>query len=156
MIFVRSTFLLMLAIAPFTAGCSRPVANASTQSARLTDKTFDDLEFEMAENATFERSFLTPKVEELFGKQIRIRGFMYPTLKKSGLKTFVLIRDNQNCCFGPGAKLYHNIMVNMRPGETAEYELLNSITVEGTFRYELVEFDGYVVSIYQLENASVK
>ena len=36
---------------------------------------------------------LTGNVKELFGKPIRIRGYMYPTFKRKGIDRFVLVRE---------------------------------------------------------------
>ena len=44
----------------------------------ITEATFDDVKFEMVKTDKFERSMLTPKVQSLFDKRIRIRGYMYP------------------------------------------------------------------------------
>ena len=45
-------------------------------------------------------------LKDLDGTRIRIRGFMLPTAQSRGLKQFVLVRDNLECCFGPGAALF--------------------------------------------------
>ena len=105
----------------------------------------------MEKTEKFERSMLTPKVESLFDRKIRIRGYMFPTLKKSGLKSFVLVRDNLECCFGPGAALYDCIVVNMNEGKTAEFSI-RPIAVEGTFRYHLMDDgSGNILAIYTMD-----
>jgi hypothetical protein len=117
---------------------------------RPYDKTFDDLRFEMTVGDEFKREMLTAKIEAMNNQRIRIRGFILPTAQARGLKVFVLVRDNQVCCFGPGAALYDCILVEMQPGKTAEYTIL-PVTVEGTF--EIQEFrgpDGKHLAIYRL------
>ncbi len=121
----------------------------------IVDKSFDDIKFEMEKTDPFERSMLTPKIEDLFGRRIRIRGFMFPTLKKRGLKDFVLVRDNLECCFGPGAALFDCIVVHMNEGQTAEYSI-RPIAIEGTFRLEEIVLDGTHLAIYRLDCESVK
>lgn len=106
---------------------------------RLHDKTFDDLRFEMKPEEKFERSMLTPAIEELAGDHIRIRGFILPTAQQRGIKQFVLVRDNQECCFGPGAAVFDCILVDMRGGKTVEYSL-RPVAVSGTF--DIREFKG--------------
>jgi len=121
----------------------------------IIDSSFDDIKFEMEKTDPFERSLLTPKIEELLGRRIRIRGFMFPTLKKRGLKQFVLVRDNLECCFGPGAALFDCILVHMKAGKTAEYSI-RPIAVEGTLRLEeIVGIDGTHLAIYRLDGESV-
>jgi len=159
------------------AGCDRPSAEATasssqseqranesaldatptdSQQSKVVEATFDDLKFEMEKTDPFDRSLLTPKVEELFGRRIRIRGYMYPTLKKQGLTQFVLVRDNMECCFGPGAALYDCILVHMQPGKTATYSI-RPIAVVGTLKFEeVIGPDGDHLAIYRLDGEKVE
>jgi hypothetical protein len=43
---------------------------------------------------------LTKEIEAMDGQLIRIRGYMLPSFQQSGIKKFVLVRDNMECCFG--------------------------------------------------------
>lgn len=121
------------------------------------ETTFDDVKFEMTKTELFDRAMLTPKINALLGKKIRIRGYMYPTLRKNGLKKFVLVRDNMECCFGPGAALFDCVLVTMAPEETAEYSI-RPIAVEGTIRLEELPGgpDGRPLAIYQMIGDAVK
>ena len=121
----------------------------------ILESSFDDIKFPMEKTEAFERSMLTPKAESLLDKRIRIRGYMYPTLRKRGLTQFVLVRDNLECCFGPGAALYDCIVVSMEPGKTAEYSI-RPIAVEGTLRLEELKGpDGRTLAIYQMAGEAV-
>ena len=162
-------FLAFVACAPVGAGCDRAstvtaqsvspgevVAEATVVSEAIVDKSFDDIKFEMEKTDPFERSMLTPQVEELFGRRIRIRGYMFPTLKKNGLTQFVLVRDNLECCFGPGAALFDCILVHMEEGKTAEYSI-RPVAVEGTFNLEeIIGPDDRHLAIYRLDGESVE
>jgi hypothetical protein len=158
-------YLLLLVLLALNAGCdSAPVvANSAAprkvrtvSSTQATETTFDDIKFEMELNGRFKRSMLTPQVEDLFGQRIRIRGYMYPTLKRRGLTAFVLVRDNQECCFGPGAALFDCIRVQVHPDKSAEYSI-RPIAVEGVFKFEeFTDMDGTTRAIYMLEQASVE
>jgi hypothetical protein len=120
------------------------------------DKTFDDLRFEMQVGEPFRRELLTEAIKGLDGKPIRIRGFILPTAQKRGLKQFVLVRDNQECCFGPGAALFDCILVEMQAGKTAEFSI-RPVAVSGKF--QIREFqgpDGVHLAIYQIEGESVE
>lgn len=113
---------------------------SSRASARAKGElTFDDLKFEMEKGGKFERSMLTKDIETLHKRDIKIRGYILPasTFKLSGITEFVLVRDNQECCFGPGAALYDCIIINMAKGKTAEFST-RPVTVRGKF--ELKEF----------------
>jgi hypothetical protein len=147
------------AAAPKTAAPAETVAEASPPAANkllpTKDITFDDIKFDIEKDAKFERSLFTPAIEELNGRSIRIRGYILPTFQQSGIRNFVLVRDNMECCFGPGAAIYDCIIVDMI-GATAEFTT-RPVTVEGvlTFR-EVLDFDGITRAIYHLDAVSVK
>ena len=121
------------------------------------EATFNDVKFDMTKTELFDRAMLTPRINALLGKKIRIRGYMYPTLRKKGLKQFVLVRDNMECCFGPGAALFDCVLVTMAPDQTAEYSI-RPIAVEGTLRLEELPGgpDGRPLAIYQMIGDGVK
>jgi hypothetical protein len=123
---------------------------------RQYDKTFDDLRFDIQPGDPFKRAMLPPAIESMAGQRIRIRGYMLPAAQQRGIKTFVLVRDNQECCFGPGAALYDCILVEMVPGKTTEFSIW-PIAVEGTFGInEVVGPDGNHLAIYRIEGESVQ
>jgi hypothetical protein len=120
------------------------------------DKTFDDLRFDIEVGEPFKRDMLPESIENLVNQKMRIRGFILPTAQSRGLTVFVLVRDNQVCCFGPGAALYDCILVEMQPGKTAEFSI-RPVTVEGTFDINEVRGpDGMHLAIYRLVAESVK
>jgi len=95
-------------------------AEAAPSKPQVTrDITFDAIKFEMQKEEPFMRSMITPAIEKLNNTKIRIRGYIYPSLQAS-LSEFVLVRDNMQCCFGPGAALYDCIVVQMDGGKTIE------------------------------------
>jgi hypothetical protein len=142
--------------APVVADSATPRKIRTVSATQARETTFDDIKFEMELNDRFKRSMLTPQVEDLFGQRIRIRGYMYPTLKRRGLTAFVLVRDNQECCFGPGAALFDCIRVLMHPDRTAEYSI-RPVAVEGVFKFEeFADMDGTTRAIYLLEQASIE
>jgi len=122
----------------------------------IRETSFDDLKFPMEKTDAFAEAMLTNDVKSLFGERIRIRGYMYPTPRKRGLKQFVLVRDNLECCFGPGAALFDCVLVSMQEGVTATYETY-PIAVEGEFRFEpLPGPDGRPLAIFQMVGEAVK
>jgi hypothetical protein len=143
------------AVAP-TANASAPTAAKQRPPGGLIETSFDDLKFPMEKTDAFVESMLTDRVKSLFGQRIRIRGYMYPTPRKHGLKQFVLVRDNLECCFGPGAALFDCVLVNMQEGATATYETY-PIAVEGEFRFEpLPGPDGRPLALFQMVGEAAK
>jgi hypothetical protein len=136
---------------PSTEGVgSTPIAGG------IVETTFDDIKFPMEKTDDFAESMLTDRVRELFGKRIRIRGYMFPTSRRKGLTQFVLVRDNMECCFGPGAALFDCILVSMVDGATAEFTI-RPIAVEGEFRLEILPGpDGRPMAIYKMAGEAVE
>ncbi len=123
---------------------------------RLLDLSFDDIKFEMEKTEPFQRSMLTEKIEGYAGRKIRIRGYMLPSFVKDGITRFVLVRDNMECCFGPGAALYDCVMVEMVAGKSTSYSV-RPIAVTGIFSIrEWRDFDGAIRAIYHLEGQEVE
>jgi hypothetical protein len=129
---------------------------APAAAGQRQEVTFDDIKFDMVKGTPFKREMLTPKIEELVGKPIRIRGYIFPTFQQSGITQFVLVRDNLECCFGPGAALFDCIVVTMNPGKTADYTV-RPVTVDGVFSVqELKDPDGNHIAIYAMAGEAVK
>ncbi len=133
----------------------------SEQRSRLNQKgireiSFDEIIFEMAEDTPFSHKLLPERVTSLVGQQVRIRGYILPSFQQTGLTQFVLVRDNMECCFGPGAALYDCVVVKMLPGRTAEFSI-RPVAVTGIFGIkELKGPDGNHLAVYSLIGDSVQ
>jgi hypothetical protein len=120
------------------------------------DVTFDDIKLELKKGDPFAPSLLTEKVKGFNGKAIRIRGYILPSFQQTGIKQFVLVRDNMECCFGPGALLHDCILVEMATPATATFTV-RPVSVEGTFSIREVKGpDGKYLAIYHLDGKEVK
>ena len=139
-----------------TSPSAQPAPVRVDKKSGLSDITFDTIKFEMVKGGEFKRSMLTKQIEDLTSKPIRIRGYIFPTFQQSGLTQFVLVRDNLECCFGPGAALYDCILVDMKEGRSTDYTT-RPITVEGVFDVqEVLDPDGKHLAIYHLDGETVK
>lgn len=122
--------------------------------------TFDDLKFEIEKGGEFKSEMITPEIEELNKKTVKLRGFILPTsvFQQSGIKQFVLVRDNQECCFGPGAALYDCVIVEMVPGKTANFST-RVVSVKGKLEVDSESFrypEGGHYAIYKMTAEEVK
>lgn len=94
-------------------------------------------------------------LSSLNGKQVRIRGWMYPTFVSEGLTQFTLARDNGICCFQRMPKIYDVIFVKLADGEETDYIDQRPFDVEGTFKIDS-EGDGTELPrLYKIDNARV-
>ena len=117
--------------------------------------SFDDLAFDIEVGEPFERTMLTPEIESYDEHDVRIRGYIRPSYRQSGLPGFIFVRDNKECCFGPQAAIYDSIVVRLTRGTTAEYTA-RPVTIEGElFLDEYEGPDGTTWCIYQMRNAKV-
>jgi hypothetical protein len=137
--------------APLPAAAARPPS-----STQVREITFDDIKLDLAKDEAFTRDRLTPRVTELDGGRVRIRGYILPSFQQRGLTQFVLVRDNQECCFGPGAALHDCVVVRMQPGTTADFSI-RPVAVTGAFRVEELRGpDGRHLAIYALDGETVQ
>ena len=133
-----------------------PVKRPVVRNGKLQQVGFDDLKFEIEKGGKFERSMLTEKIEALKGQKIRIKGYMLPSYQNSGLTSFILVRDNMECCFGPGAMIYDCINVEMASGKSSNF-YVTPVSVEGVFDIEPYEDeDGNLLVLYHLSGESVR
>lgn len=85
------------------------------------------------------------------GKRVFVKGYVYPGATTSNIKTFVLCRDNGDCCFGGKPKLTDMILVELVDPLRLRYSP-NLQKLAGTFRVkpgQATENLGGV--LYQLE-----
>ncbi|MCA9051242.1 MAG: hypothetical protein KDA89_21040 [Planctomycetaceae bacterium] len=94
-------------------------------------------------------------LNELDGKRIRIRGFMYPTFEATGLEAFTMARDNGICCFVRQPKIYDIIAIRLAKGETTDYIEGKPFDVEGTFRIAPEADETELFQLYRVEDAVV-
>ncbi|MGI9516242.1 MAG: DUF3299 domain-containing protein, partial [Pirellulaceae bacterium] len=137
--------LLMLLISTIIAAAPGLNARAQDDSADTLDLTFEDIAFEMEEDVEFSRDYLTTEIEELDGQRISLRGYMLPGTKLSGIKLFILVRDNQECCFGPGAALCDCVLIKLKSGHEVDF-MVYPVKVEGTFMLKEKRIGGRVMA----------
>ncbi len=122
--------------------------------------TFDDLKFDIEKGGTFKQEMITDSIDELNKKVVKLRGFILPTsvFQQSGIKQFVLVRDNQECCFGPGAALYDCVIIEMAEGKTTNFST-RVVSVKGKLEVDPESFqypDGGHYAIYKMTAEEVR
>lgn len=126
---------------------------------RKGEISFDTILFEMDKEEPFDPSMITKEIRAMEGKVVKIRGFILPAsvFQQVGIKQFVLVRDNQECCFGPGAALYDCIMVKMTGDNSATFST-RPVAVKGKFRVtDKYRYpDGKYMAIYEMEATEVE
>ena len=99
---------------------------------------------------------VTPAIEKLTSTKVRLRGYILPSFQQSGLTQFVLVRDNMQCCFGPGAALYDCVVVQMEPGKTTDFTS-HPVAVDGVFSIQEIRgSENKCLAIYHLDAERVQ
>ena len=76
---------------------------------------------------------IPPLAEDLDGKKVFIKGYVFPGKQRQGIKSFLLVRDKGDCCFGGNPKLTDRIQVTLADPERLRFDpYLHKIA--GTFR----------------------
>lgn len=117
------------------------VRKSSDSSRAKGDINFDDLSFKIEKDAKFNPALLTDEIKKLDGVKVKLRGYILPStlFKETNIDQFVLVRDNQECCFGPGAALFDCVIVEMVPGQTTDF-VTRPVTVEGKFKIDTEKY----------------
>jgi hypothetical protein len=119
------------------------------------DITFDHIKFDIPEDEPYSPALLTEQIRQLDGQQVKLRGFIRPSFKQRDLKNFIFVRDDKECCFGPGAALFDCVVVKLAKNTTTDYTV-RPVAVTGKFL--LKEYkgpDGNVWAIYRMRDAAV-
>jgi hypothetical protein len=68
-------------------------------------------------------TLIPENIQRLDGERVFIKGYMRPPAQRSNLSAFLLVRDNQQCCFGPLAdvKYFDQMRVELARPLKAEY-----------------------------------
>ncbi len=123
---------------------------------KVREISFDDLTLPLEKGAPYTPAILPPAVDALQGQSVRIRGYILPSFQQRGITQFVLVRDNMECCFGPGALLHDCVVVRMRPGKSADFSI-RPVAVAGSFRIEELKGpDGKHLAIYGIDGDAVE
>jgi hypothetical protein len=78
---------------------------------------------------------IPPEALALDGKQVFIKGFVYPGTRQSGIRQFLLVRDQGSCCFGGNPKLTDRIEVTLSDPKGIEFSS-GLFKIAGVFRVE--------------------
>jgi len=131
----------------------RPTAKAKGEI------SFDDLKFNIEKGEAYDPSKLTEAIKALDGKQVHLRGFILPStlFRETDINEFVLVRDNQECCFGPGAALYDCVVVNLVGKVTTDYTT-RAVTVSGMLKLKEYKYpdDSGHFAIFNLQGTEVR
>lgn len=93
---------------------------------------------------------------DLDGRDVLLKGYMYPGKQQQGIVQFLLVRDQGDCCFGGNPKITDRVLVQLRDPQGIEFsprlrKIAGRFAVRPTGTAAL---DGGV--LYHLEDAVVR
>jgi hypothetical protein len=144
--------LLLLALSPGASLTGQD--NTSTDDSAVKDLSFDDIKFEMETGEAYCSDMLTEAINELDGKRVSLRGYILPSTRQTGITSFVLVRDNQECCFGPGAALYDCVLVKLQSSHSVDFTV-RPVTVEGEFMIREYKVGNRIMAIFRMKDGTV-
>ena len=89
----------------------------------------------------------------LDGRDVLLKGYMYPGKQQQGIRQFLLVRDQGDCCFGGNPKITDRVLVSLADPDGIPFSP-RLTKIAGRFhvrRMGTSALDGGV--LYQLENA---
>jgi hypothetical protein len=89
-------------------------------------------------------------VQQLDGKSIFLKGYMYPTKQTRGITRFVLCRDSGECCFGGNPKVTDMVLVKLDEGKQTSFRA-GLVAVAGVFHCDNDADDSGLHPVYRLD-----
>jgi hypothetical protein len=94
-------------------------------------------------------------VKALSGMTIRLHGFMIPIDQAENITQFALVPSLFACCFGQPPQIQHTVVCKAPTGKAVSY-YPDELVIEGKLKVEEKKDDGFIVSIFEVDVASVK
>ncbi len=93
-------------------------------------------------------------MKSLTGHTVRLRGYMIPMDQAENITQFALVPSLFACCFGQPPQVQHTVVAHCPDGKAVSFA--DEITVEGKLKVDEKKDDGFIVSIFEMDIASVK
>ena len=99
------------------------------------------------------RLALHPDVERFRDRKVYVKGYMWQSRQPTGLTSFVLLKDNGECCFGGDPAPYDMMEVRMQGDKTVN-DTPGLIGVAGVLRANLNAGPGEAVYVLEAEHVA--
>jgi hypothetical protein len=137
--------------APPTAENRKPLAAPKAgETMELTIKELGNFDYDQEKGGN-----IPADVKALAGSTVRLRGYMIPMDQAENITQFALVPDLFACCFGQPPQVQHTIVSHCPPGKAVSY-FADEILVEGKLKVDEKKDDGFIVSVFEVDVASVK
>jgi hypothetical protein len=87
------------------------------------------------------------------GQRVTMVGFLMPLYEFTDMHQFLLVGSHWSCCFGMPPGMNGAVNVTLDPRQPGMPNTMEPLRVIGTFRVKEVREEGWLVSIFSLEDA---
>ena len=146
---IKILVILSLAL----VGCSQPPAVSKAEYRATSWKELAAFAYKPSVRpgkASATPAPIPPGIQGLSGQRLRLAGYMMPIeLEGRDVLTFVLVRDQQACCYGKMPEMNEWVFVRVAKG-TTPMQMDRPIEVDGSFEVGEDIQEGVVVSLYRM------
>ena len=142
------------------AAPSEPVVPAGPRKPHAKPKDGEVLDLQIKDLGNFEYDAdkggnIPADVAALSGSTIRLHGFMIPIDQAENITQFALVPSLFACCYGQPPQIQHTVVCKAPAGKAVGY-YPDELVVEGKLKVEEKKDEGFIVSVFEIEAASVK
>jgi len=123
----------------------------------IPDPKYQRIDYSMLKDPDPSRkNTIPPAALALEGKEVFLKGYMFPTQHQTGITKFILCRDNGDCCFGKEPPKSDMVLVDLKQPLTTNFST-GVRRVAGTFRITGTHLgDANLDVFYRLEADYIK
>jgi len=142
------------------ASAAGPVSLSAERKPHPAPKPGDVLDMQIKELGNFDYDAdkggnIPADVTALSGSTIKLHGFMIPIDQAENITQFALVPSLFACCFGQPPQIQHTVVCKAPAGKAISY-FPDELVVEGKLKVEEKKDDGFIVSVFEVDVASVK
>lgn len=99
---------------------------------------------------------LPEAVAAVDGKPVTMVGFLQPLYEFDDIHQFALVGSHWSCCFGMPPGINGVVNVTLADGQPGLSNTMEPLLVVGTFRAKETKEEGWLISIFSIDDAKVK
>ena len=145
---------MSLSLAMLAVGTAWSAIDYATE---IPDSKYQRINYSMLRHPDeSKKDSVSPAAQALDGREVFLKGYMFPTAHQTGIVKFVLCRDNGDCCFGSQPPRSDMVLVELKKPLQATFST-SICRVAGTFHVEGNRLDGANLNVlYRLEADYIK
>ena len=99
---------------------------------------------------------LPEDVQAVDGRRVTMVGFLQPLYEFEDIHQFALVGSHWSCCFGQSPGINGVVNVTLAEGRPGLANTMEPLRVVGTFRARETKEEGWLISIFSIDDAEVE